>query len=131
VTTAVEMLRATRAAAARADLVFFAAAPADWRPAVRRRGKIKKGGGAPRSLRLVENPDIARTLGRRKGRRVHVGFALEVQRPYMHAMAKMAAKRFDAVVLNGPQNVGRGGGAAWWLALALPRMRGPGRRPRG
>src|SRR5262245_24165835 len=42
VTTTDEMLAAARRAAARADLVFFAAAPADWRPAQRRAGKPAK-----------------------------------------------------------------------------------------
>jgi phosphopantothenoylcysteine decarboxylase/phosphopantothenate--cysteine ligase len=126
VTSAREMLAAAQAAARAAQVVVFAAAPADWRPARRARGKIPKGSAAaPRVLRLVENPDIAATLGRSKGRRVHIGFALEVAHGFERALAKMARKRFDAVVLNGPANVGRGGGDAWWIArgadpVALP-----------
>jgi phosphopantothenoylcysteine decarboxylase/phosphopantothenate--cysteine ligase len=115
--TARELLAAARRAVRGADLVVFAAAPADWRPAVRRRGKWKKDGtGRDVLLRLVENPDVAARLGRDKGRRVHVGFALEVARPFEHARAKLHRKTFDAIVLNGPANVGRGGGPAWWIA---------------
>lgn len=111
-----EMLTATRRAAAGAHVLVFAAAPADWRPAVRAKGKLKKdGSGRPRALALVENPDIAATLGRTKGRRVHVGFALEVQRPFFFARRKLVKKRFDAIVLNSPANVGAGGGDVFWI----------------
>jgi len=111
-----DLLVATRRAVRGADLVVFAAAPADWRPAVRARGKLKKDGrGGPRVLRLVETPDVAATLGRTKGRRVHVGFALEVSHGLRHARGKLLGKRFDAIVLNGPENVGPGGGDACWI----------------
>ena len=111
-----DLLVATRKAVRGADLVVFAAAPADWRPAVRVRGKIKKDGrGRARVLRLVENPDVAATLGHTKGHRVHVGFALEVRDGLRHARGKLARKRLDAIVLNGPQNLGAGGGDACWI----------------
>ena len=111
-----DLLAATRRAVRGADLVVFAAAPADWRPAVRARGKLKKDGrGRPRLLQLVENPDVAATLGRTKGRRVHVGFALEVSHGLRHARGKLARKSFDAIVLNGPANLGAGGGDACWI----------------
>jgi len=112
-----DLLRAMRTAVKGADLVIFAAAPADWRPAVRHRGKLKKDGtGRAIRLTLLENPDVAATLGRTKGRRFHLGFALEIADPFEHARAKMARKRLDAIVLNGPKNVGTGGGAAWLLS---------------
>lgn len=118
ITTCRELLAATRRAVRGADLVLFAAAPADWRPAARVRGKLKKdGSGRDVVLRLVENPDVAATLGRGKGRRVHVGFALEVGGGLARARAKMARKRFDAIVWNGPENLGTGGGRA---ALLFP-----------
>ena len=111
-----ELLHAARAAAKAADLVVFAAAPADWRPLHRVKGKIPKGGGAA-LLRtdLVLNPDVAATLGRAKGKRVHVGFALEVQDAWRRARRKLAGKHLDAIVLNSPENVGLGGGHAWWI----------------
>jgi phosphopantothenoylcysteine synthetase/decarboxylase len=73
----------------------------------------------------VENPDVAATLARGKGRCVHVGFALEVQRPFTHARRKLARKGFDAIVLNGPRNVGRGGGDVWWIAPEAEPVRLP------
>jgi phosphopantothenoylcysteine decarboxylase/phosphopantothenate--cysteine ligase len=124
VTTTDEMLAATRRAVRRADLVFFAAAPADWRPAKRARGKVPK--GRARALRLVPTPDVAALLGRSKGRRIHVGFALESGAgAEARARKKLVAKRFDAIVLNTPENLGRGGGRAAWIepgqrAVPLP-----------
>jgi phosphopantothenoylcysteine decarboxylase / phosphopantothenate---cysteine ligase len=124
VTTTDEMLAATRRAVRGADLVFFAAAPADWKPAVRKPGKPPK--GHARSLRLAPTPDVAALLGRSKGRRVHVGFALEAGAgAEARARRKLFAKRFDAIVLNSPANLGPGGGRAAWLqqgrkAVPLP-----------
>lgn len=59
------------------------------------------------SLDLVQNPDIAATLGRLKSRpglppRVTVGFALETHDGRAKAAAKLRAKHFDAIVLNSP-----------------------------
>ena len=121
-----ELLTASRRAIRRTDLAVFAAAPADWRPLHRAHGKIKKDPKHPvRRLVLVENPDVAATLGRRKGSRVHVGFALEVESPFEYARRKLYAKNFDAIVLNGPENVGRGGGKTWWIARGADPVRLP------
>lgn len=125
VTSAAEMLAAARVAARGADLVIFSAAPADWRPRRRLRGKPPKGRG-PARLDLVPTPDIAATLGRTKGRRVHVGFALEAGMESLpRALGKLVRKRFDALLLNTPENLGPGGGLALWiepqrLGLHLP-----------
>jgi phosphopantothenoylcysteine decarboxylase/phosphopantothenate--cysteine ligase len=124
VTTAREMLAATRRAVRGADLAVFAAAPADFRPARRARGKAPKS-AIPRSLALVLNPDIAGILGRAKGPRIHVGFALEVGHGRARAREKLLAKRFDAVVLNSPANVGRGGGVALWISPGASPARLP------
>ena len=114
VTSTDDLLRATRAAAQDADLVIFAAAPADWKPANRRRGKPKREGGDVH-LTLRSTPDVAATLGRRKQGRVHVGFALEVAGGPARARRKLARKNLDAIVLNSPANLGAGGGDATWI----------------
>ncbi|MFM8385281.1 MAG: phosphopantothenoylcysteine decarboxylase [Planctomycetia bacterium] len=115
VTSAAEMLRAARAAARGADLAIFSAAPADWRPRHRVAGKPPKGKG-PARLDMLPTPDIAAELGRRKGRRLHVGFALETGMEALpRALGKLVRKRFDAIVLNTPSNLGRGGGLALWI----------------
>jgi phosphopantothenoylcysteine decarboxylase/phosphopantothenate--cysteine ligase len=118
VTTARELLERTRRAVEDAHLVLFAAAPSDWRPATRVRGKIARAGRPPPRLDLVENPDVAATLGKTKGKRVHVGFALEADdgaARFRRAAEKMRAKSFDAIVLNSLRNVGEGGGEVWLL----------------
>lgn len=109
-----ELLRAARKAAKDADLVVFAAAPSDWRPARRRRGKPPREGG-DHALTLKSTPDVARSLRPRKGARVHVGFALEIGGGEHRARMKMADKGFDAIVLNGPENLGDGGGEILWI----------------
>lgn len=124
VTSADEMLAATRAAVRGADLVFFAAAPADWKPAQRRPGKPPK--GRARSLRLSPTPDIAALLAASKGRRVHIGFALEAgPGGETRARKKLATKGFDAIVLNSPANLGSGGGSAWWIQGGIRATRLP------
>ena len=114
VVSTADLLRETRAAAMGADVVILAAAPADWRPATRRRGKPKREGG-DLQLPLRPTPDVAEAVGRRKGERVHVGFALEVGGGAARARRKLRRKHLDAIVLNGPANLGSGGGEALWI----------------
>lgn len=102
VTSAVEMHRAVKAAYARADAVIMTAAVGDYRPAEPFAGKLKKAPG-PLTLRLVHTPDILRELGARKGRRILVGFALEVQDAVHQALLKYKKKNLDYVVLNAPR----------------------------
>jgi len=110
-----DLLASARRAVEGAALVIFSAAPADWKPARRLAGKPPKASGAA-SLRLRPTPDVAALLGRSKGRRVHVGFALESGPTGLaRALGKLDRKRFDAIVLNSPENLGRGGGLALWL----------------
>lgn len=114
VVSTADLLRETRAAVAAADIVILAAAPSDWKPAARRRGKPKREGGAP-TLPLRATPDVAQAIGRRKGTRIHVGFALEVSAGAARARRKLERKFLDAIVLNGPANLGSGGGEALWI----------------
>ncbi|MGE0192713.1 MAG: phosphopantothenoylcysteine decarboxylase [Planctomycetota bacterium] len=114
ITSVRDLLKATRAAAAGADVVVFTAAPSDWRPRTRQRGKPPRAGDGF-DLPLEATEDVAATLGQRKGQRVHIGFALEVAAGTDRARAKLATKRFDAIVLNGPENFGAGGGEALWI----------------
>jgi phosphopantothenoylcysteine decarboxylase/phosphopantothenate--cysteine ligase len=109
-----DLLEATRRAIVGAHAAIFAAAPADWRPARRRRGKPAREGGTFQ-LALRPTTDVAATLGRRKAGRIHVGFALEVTGGERRAKAKMRRKKLDAIVLNSLANMGRGGGRAAWI----------------
>jgi phosphopantothenoylcysteine decarboxylase/phosphopantothenate--cysteine ligase len=102
VVSARDMLRATRAAFARADVLYMCAAVADWRPRRKRSGKWRKDGESEEvaSIPLVRNPDILATLARRKGARLVVGFALETGAGERRARAKLARKRLDYIVQN-------------------------------
>jgi phosphopantothenoylcysteine decarboxylase/phosphopantothenate--cysteine ligase len=102
-----DLRREVLLAAADADAVVMAAAPADFRPAARVESKIKKthDGGAPQ-IDLVENPDIlAELVSTRVSKRpVVVGFAAETGDEngsvLDHARAKLERKGCDLLVVN-------------------------------
>jgi phosphopantothenoylcysteine decarboxylase/phosphopantothenate--cysteine ligase len=100
--TTEELRKAVVEAAADADAVVMAAAPADFRPATQAVQKIKKDetGAAP-TIELVTNPDIAAELGagKRPGQ-VLVAFAAETQNALANARGKLARKRADLIVVN-------------------------------
>jgi phosphopantothenoylcysteine decarboxylase/phosphopantothenate--cysteine ligase len=87
-----------------ADAVLCAAAVADYRPARPSARKIKR--GALQSIELVENEDIAAAVGRRKGAKRLVVFALETEKGEARAREKLARKNADLCVLNGPGAIG-------------------------
>jgi len=103
VTTAMQMERALREHAAKAQVVLMAAAVADYRPSRASEQKIKRDGAAL-TVTLEPNPDILAGLGaaRRKGQTL-VGFALETQNGVANARRKLEAKRADLIVLNSPE----------------------------
>ncbi|SNT65926.1 phosphopantothenoylcysteine decarboxylase / phosphopantothenate--cysteine ligase [Asanoa hainanensis] len=103
--TTEELRKATVEAAADADAVVMAAAPADFRPAVYAPQKIKKVPGAgPAPIALALNPDIAAELGERKpAGQVLVVFAAETvdtQDALANARQKLLAKNADLIVVN-------------------------------
>ena len=91
------------------DIIIQAAAPADYRFARRYDQKLKKQSGAPLVLELVENPDIAAEVGRRKrpGQTL-VGFAAETERVTEHAREKLQRKSLDLIVANDVTATGAG-----------------------
>ena len=105
VMSALDMRRAAMKAYRAADAVIATAAVSDYRPARRVKGKIKKG-PARVTLGLVRTPDILGEMGRRKGRRTLIGFALETKDEVANALGKLAAKRLDHVVLDSPAAFG-------------------------
>jgi phosphopantothenoylcysteine decarboxylase/phosphopantothenate--cysteine ligase len=84
------------------DVLFMAAAVADFRPADRVEGKIKKGGLEHLTLELEPTEDILCGLAHnRKQGQTLVAFAAEHGRQGIEsARAKLTAKRVDAVVFN-------------------------------
>ncbi|MEV6301755.1 bifunctional phosphopantothenoylcysteine decarboxylase/phosphopantothenate--cysteine ligase CoaBC [Actinoplanes sp. NPDC051861] len=100
--TTEELRKATVEAAASADVVVMAAAPADFRPEAVATQKIKKtDDGKPSPIVLSTNPDIAAELGagKRPGQ-VLVAFAAETHDALEHARAKLVRKRADLIVVN-------------------------------
>ncbi len=111
VESAVEMFDASRKAFADADIAIMAAAVADYAPAERRENKIKREKEDVECIRLVKNPDIAKTLGeaKRPGQLI-VGFALETDNGDANAREKLARKNLDMIVLNSLSDAGAGFG---------------------
>ena len=62
---------------------------------------------APFALQLVPTPDIAATLNQRKRtNQIAIGFALETREGEKNARDKLAAKRFNGIVLNSDSAIG-------------------------
>lgn len=59
-----------------------------------------------RHITLLPTRDIAATLGKIKQHRITIGFAMEDHDQHAHAEQKLRRKKCDAIVLNGPENVG-------------------------
>jgi phosphopantothenoylcysteine decarboxylase/phosphopantothenate--cysteine ligase len=110
VETAVEMDAAVRERVGGADVVIYAAAVADYRPAAASDAKRKRSvDGEGWEVRLTANPDIAAgTRGLRKPGAVAVGFALETEDLLANAAKKREAKGLDLVVANPAGEPGAG-----------------------
>jgi len=105
VTSARDMHGAVMAHLDAADVVVMTAAVADYRPAAPVTGKRKRTGNKW-VLELVENPDILKEIGSRKGGRILVGFAVESDHPRRGALGKLIRKNLDFIVLNAPEAFG-------------------------
>ncbi len=111
VTSTSDLAEAMTKAAADADIVVMAAAPADFTPATSSDHKIKKSGQAGLELTLVQTTDVLAGLvaARTDPAQVIVGFAAETPTAEQSLVelgrAKLARKGCDLLVLN---QVGRG-----------------------
>jgi len=91
------------------DVVIQAAAPADYRFSQTSDQKMKKQGGEGLTLTLVENPDIAAAIGRKKKPgQVFIGFAAETENLLENAKRKLDKKNLDMVVANDVTKPGAG-----------------------
>ncbi len=109
VRSAAEMFDACRRIFPKVQAAIMTAAVADYTPAHRSRGKLKKS-GRPMLLRLVPTADILAWMGsRKKAGQILAGFALEaggVSGGRSEAARKLRAKNLDLIVLNGPESFG-------------------------
>ena len=95
-----EMSSAVQRAAANADVLVMAAAPADFRAAEMATAKIKKGSSAP-TIELTPTPDILReSASHMRAGAIRVGFALETNDGIANARQKLESKSLDLIVLN-------------------------------
>lgn len=111
VTSAEEMLAAAQKNFPQADVVIYAAAVADYKPAEYSEGKLpKKSRG--HALKLEPTPDVAATLNAAKNSgQVCIGFALQTDDGEAQARAKLKKKNFDGIVLNALDAMGGDSGS--------------------
>jgi phosphopantothenoylcysteine decarboxylase/phosphopantothenate--cysteine ligase len=107
VRTAGEMHKAVLDNFAEATVVIKAAAVADYRPSQVAKEKIKKD-NKPLSLKLERNLDILAEIGKIKGKRVIVGFAMETQNLLANAREKLRKKNLDFIIANDLGDEGAG-----------------------
>ncbi|MHB8638160.1 MAG: bifunctional phosphopantothenoylcysteine decarboxylase/phosphopantothenate--cysteine ligase CoaBC [Fimbriimonadaceae bacterium] len=100
VKTALEMLAEVERLAPEADVIIGAAAVADYRPAERVHGKVRRT-EKEITLKLVPNPDIlAGAVAKAKPGATIIGFAAEPSDHADVARKKLAAKGLAAVAMN-------------------------------
>ena len=94
-----------------ADIAILCAAVADFTPCTTADKKIKKQPGQNEmTIELKTTTDIAATLGKVKGEKIVVGFALETHDEEANALRKLQSKNLDMIVLNSLQDQGAGFG---------------------
>lgn len=101
VRTSEEMSRALHETFANTDALVMTAAVSDFKPTAPLNRKKKSGDSW--SLDLVRTEDVLASLGKQKGKRLIVGFALETEDEETNAQAKLSKKQCDLVVLNRPE----------------------------
>ena len=108
-TTTQELLDCALARVDAQDVLIQAAAPADYRAMEVAPQKIKKQQGEDFVLRMIENPDVAATLGvKKRPDQVFVGFAAETNNVLEHAQGKLVRKNLDMIVANDVTQKGAG-----------------------
>lgn len=112
-----------------ATVVVKSAAVADYRPADFSDSKIKKT-DRPLEFRLEKNPDIIREVGKVKGDRILVGFAVETDRLVEYAAKKLREKNMDFIVANDITQPGAGFAAETNIVKILDREGGSEDLPR-
>ena len=100
ITTTEQLFNAVLAEMPEIDIFIMAAAPADFRPEMTFPQKMKKTAKVQRELSLVFNPDVAKTVGERKGKSFLTIFAAESENLRANARDKLIRKNADLVVAN-------------------------------
>ena len=104
VSTAEEMYGAVMSYFPQSTILVMAAAVADYRPKTVYTEKVKKKDSSL-SLELERTVDILKELGRSKGGKLLVGFALETENLLENAKKKLGEKNLDLIVANSPASM--------------------------
>ena len=107
VRTSAEMRKAVLSGARNADLVIMAAAVSDFAPVSAEKGKIPRNAEGF-TLNLRGTRDILGELARKKGKKILVGFAVEVKNELERGKEKLRKKNLDLIVVNNPLVEGAG-----------------------
>jgi phosphopantothenoylcysteine decarboxylase/phosphopantothenate--cysteine ligase len=83
----------------KADVLVMAAAVADYRFSTVSSQKIKKQKKS-QTIHLVPTPDILQRFGKKKGKKILVGFAAETEKIEENALKKAVQKNLDLIVAN-------------------------------
>ena len=109
VRSAEEMREAVFAHLEGSSVVIKSAAVSDYRPKAASEKKIKKG-SSEYILALERTKDILEELGKKKGKRILVGFAAETDDLMANAKKKLLEKNLDLIVANDVSKPGAGFG---------------------
>ena len=107
VESAIDMYNAVMKLMETSDIIIKSAAVADYRVAEISTEKIKKS-EEEFVIKMQKNPDILQELGKIKGNRVLIGFAMETQNLIENAKAKVIKKNLDFIVANNLKTEGAG-----------------------
>ena len=124
VTTAQEMFDAVTAHASNADLIFKAAAVADYTPAEYHSEKVKKHAG-DLSIPLRRTQDILQYLGEHRcPEQIICGFSMETEHLIENSREKLNRKHIDMICANSLRQAGAGFGTDTNIITVLDRQGG-------
>jgi len=103
VRTTAEMSRALKEEFVESDVLVMAAAVSDYEAAAQEEHKKKDDTW---TVELTKGEDILQALGKMKGRRYIIGFALETEDIESNARKKLEKKNCDLMVVNNPHEEG-------------------------
>ncbi len=102
-----EMYSAVRSRFSKADALIMAAAVSDFVPSFVSPNKIKKK-DEEILLKLTPSLDILKEMGKRKKKKILVGFSLETEDEIKNSKRKLVEKNLDLIVVNNPNVPGAG-----------------------
>lgn len=120
VKTAQEMFNAIKQYYPKSQIIVMTAAVADFKPKQAYHQKVKKE-KAQMSIELARTPDILAELGKKKGKKILVGFAAETERIIDQAKDKLKKKHLDLIVANDVSQAGIGFGSDNNAVILIPK----------